>query len=223
MLKSERAEQNNQPRWAWLAKIVTSGLLALSITIVAMVGWPSLPRAMAVPPTPLVRCNASVTDVTADANFTVDLYVDNVVDLYGADLWVSYPTPLLEVVDSDSGTSGVQIAPVSTFLAADWVIVNDTQPGKISYAVSQLGTLHPNPVSGSGSLARITLHPLDEGSASLVFTYQKLARRDSTAIPATTQACTINISFTGVPTAVHVTDLRAWSYAGGWLPWSWPW
>ena len=45
------------------------------------------------------------------------------------------------------------------------------------------------PVTGSGSLARVTLLPQATGTYSMPFTYQKLVRRNGVQIPAMPQEC----------------------------------
>jgi len=172
----------------------------------------------------IVRCDPAAKDATVGEMFTLDIYVENVADLYAADVRLHFKDSLLEVVDADANNDGVQVMPLGTFLAPDYIVQNfvapDAQGSAIAYAATQLYTAHPNAVSGSGPLARITFRPLAEDIAVLTFTYQKLARPDGTQIPASTQSCVVNIGPAAPPTAVGLSRLtaRAVPFAG-WGEW----
>lgn len=172
----------------------------------------------------IVRCEPTATNATAGKLFTLDIYVENVTDLYAADVHLRFNNSRLEVVDASANEPGVQVAPLGTFLAPDYVVQNlvveDAANNTVAYAATQLYTDHPNPVSGSGSLARITFRPLVEDITTLTFTYQKLARRDGSQIAASTQNCVVNIGPAAPPTAVSLSRLTARSVPfAGWSEW----
>lgn len=161
----------------------------------------------------LVRCQP-VAASSVSSTLDVDLYVENVTDLYGADLRLSFDTAVAQVVDADAGLVGVQIEPLDGFLWPDFVARNeaDNASGTVWYALTQLNPR--SPASGSGSLARVTFWRVTYGSSMLNFTAQQLARRDGTPIPASIQDCTISF-WVPVP---FITGLDPTTAIAGGLP-----
>lgn len=139
----------------------------------------------------VVRCQPSVASGPYTGTLAVDLYIENVTDLYGADLRLSFDYTRTQVVDADPNVAGVQIQLLSGFLSPDFVLRQeaDNGAGTARYAATQLNP--HDPVSGSGAVARITFQASQAGSFTIPFTYQKLTRRDGTQIPATAQSCTV--------------------------------
>ncbi len=188
-------------------------------TIVWLVGWIALIGLAIAPATaraqdgPIVRCEPTFKEATVGEEFTLDIYVENVADLYAADVHLHFQDNLLQAVDASASEEGVQVAPLGDFLAPDYVVQNfvavNAAGGAVAYAVTQLHTEHPAPVSGSGPLARMTFIPLQEDIAVLRFTYQKLARNDGSQIAASTQNCVVNIGPAAPPTAVGLSRLTA--------------
>jgi len=93
---------------------------------------------------------------------TLEVRVDDVVQLAGVELSLTFDPALLEVVDADPSTEGVQIAH-GDFLSADFVVRNAADPaaGTVDYAIACMPL--DRAVSGSGVLARITFRALAEG------------------------------------------------------------
>lgn len=139
----------------------------------------------------LVRCEP-VTPSSSNPTLDVDLYVENVASLYGADIRLSFDTATAQVVDADPNAAGVQIRALNTFLSPDFLLRREANniSGTIWYAATQVNPTLP--VTGSGSLARVTFQRVTFGSFTLHFTSKELARRDGTIIPATTQDCTVS-------------------------------
>jgi hypothetical protein len=167
----------------WLSAIINSGLhraarvkliclatlLALVITSVSRISGLARPDAVSLllDPTPTILAGCGTVEV--------DIRINDVVNLYGADVKISFDPALLEVVDADSVETGVQILPVSELLYPDWVIRNtvDNTLGTIWYAATQLNPRPPS--SGSGAIATITFRAKAAGTSALTFTYSKLA------------------------------------------------
>ena len=205
-------------KWAWKVIIWFVGGLALISVCLAPAATVRAQSGT------IVRCDPAAKDATLGETFTLDIYVENVADLYAADVRLRFNDSLLEVVDASANEDGVQVTPLGVFLAPDYIVQNfvapDAQGRAIAYAATQLYTAHPNAVSGSGPLARVTFRPLAEDIATLTFTYQKLARPDGTQIPASVQNCVVNIGPAAPPTAVDLSHLtaRAVPFAG-WGEW----
>jgi hypothetical protein len=158
----------------------------------------------------IVRCEPIAASGTVGEVVSVDLYVENVLDLYGADVRLSFDPAFLQVVDADPAVSGVQIQLLGDFLTPDFVLrkIADNAAGTIWYAVTQTNPTEPR--SGSGSLARVSFQALQAGVITVPFTYEKLVRSDGSRISAVTQSCSITFAPasetpTATPTATQTT------------------
>ena len=169
------------------------GLAALGVGLLLLVVVLALGggRAAASPSATIVRCDPATVVGPIGGAVNVDIYVENVVELYAADVRLSFDTTALQVVDADPEASGVQMQLLDTFLSPDYVPRNvaDNDEGTIWYAATQMNPAEA--VSGSGPLARITFRALRPGAFTLPITYYKLARRNSLEIPATAQGCAV--------------------------------
>jgi len=139
----------------------------------------------------VVRCNPAVVTGSVRSGVSVEIYVENVVDLYGADVRLSFDPAFAQVADADPAASGVQIEILRDFLTPDFVVRKsaDNISGTIWYAATQVNPTLP--VTGSGALARLTFVPQMTGTFTMSFTYQELVRRTGAQIPATAQDCVI--------------------------------
>jgi hypothetical protein len=144
-----------------------AGLALLAVVGHAAAAAPALGQGPGADGT-IVRCNPAVVTGPLRSGVSVEIYVENVVDLYG-----------------------VQIEVLSGFLKPDFVVrkIADNTAGTIWYAATQVNPTLP--VSGSGALARVTLLPQMAGTFTMPFTYQKLVLRTGVQIPATAQDCVI--------------------------------
>jgi hypothetical protein len=138
---------------------------------------------------PIVRCNPAAVTGFMHSGVSVEIYVEDVVDLYGADVRLSFDPAFVQVQDADPAAAGVQIEVLSDFLNPDFVVrkTADNIAGTIWYAATQVNPSPP--VSGSGALARVTFLPQMAGDITVPVTYQKLALRTGVQIPATSQDC----------------------------------
>lgn len=95
---------------------------------------------------------------------TLDIRVEDITQLAGAEIHLTFDPVLLEVVDADPSTEGAQIAH-GDFLSPDFVAQNSADPGTgtVDYAIICIPV--DKAVSGSGVLARITFRALAEGEA----------------------------------------------------------
>lgn len=195
MTRYEENYAGHRARFTALPRLLLAGAVALSA---ALVLWAALeaagPGAVTSPVSgpvqgTIVRCEPAAITVPVGVVTSLDLYVQDVGDLYGADLQLSFDPGVVRVVDADQSATGVQIQPLSDFLKPDFVVrkVADNISGTIWYAAVQVSPTLP--VTGSGSLARVTLLPQATGTYSMPFTHQELVRRNGTRITATPQEC----------------------------------
>jgi hypothetical protein len=143
-----------------------------------------------------VRGNYRVGELIA-----VEVWAENITDLYGADVRLTFDSAKLTVVDADPARPGVQVTPRADLLSPDLVVRReaDNQAGTIWYAATQLNPREP--ASGSGALFAFTLRVLSPGLHSVRIQYQQLSTRDAELIPADTQ------------------DARYWASIDGGAPW----
>jgi hypothetical protein len=117
----------------------------------------------------------------------VEVRVENVQDLYGLDVRLSFDPAVVEVADADPVADGIQAQP-GDLLSVDFVLRNeaDNEEGTIWFALTQT---NPSPeVSGSGVAFIITFVGKDAGSSSPAsITYAKIVERNGEKIPASTE------------------------------------
>ena len=104
---------------------------------------------------------AVVTTTNTAFSVPVDIRIEDVNGLYGADARLTFDPALLAVQDADPGKAGIQIGlgPLLTS-GTYFVVINaaDNVSGTIRLALTQLNPTEP--VTGSGVLARVTFKPV---------------------------------------------------------------
>ncbi|MBC7265226.1 MAG: hypothetical protein H5T64_12855 [Chloroflexi bacterium] len=151
----------------------TSGVLAQQTTLIHLIPAPAL--------------------VGEGQTAAVEVRVENVRDLYGLDIRLSFDPSVVEVVDADPTTDGVQVRP-GDLLSVDFVIRNtaDNEKGTIWFALTQLNPSEA--VNGSGTAYIITFKGKRAvASSPLTITYQKMATRTGETIPASTTDSEIRV------------------------------
>jgi hypothetical protein len=117
-----------------------------------------------------------------------------VVDLYGAAIELAFDPAVVEVVDADPGTAGIQIAP-GTCPSPDFVVQNsaDNSTGAILYDVRSLSPSPP--CSGDGVIAQITFHGiLPDADSDVEPISWLLSDVSGIPIPTATQAGSLHVS-----------------------------
>ena len=158
---------------AWMA-----ALIALTLGI--------LPGQAQVPV--VVRIFPASAQVAAGGTVDVAVEVVDVQELYGFDVTVTFDPQVVEVVDADSSTPGIQVSQ-GVFLDPGFSVVNtaDNAAGSVHFLTTQLNPSVAK--SGTGALIVIKLRGKKAGASSaLTVTDAQLARRDGFMIPATLSA-----------------------------------
>jgi len=128
----------------------------------------------------------------------ITIRINNVLDLYGADVRLYFNPSIIEIMDAVPG------APISleqgTAPWPDFVIKNqaDNGTGDIWYAATQLNPR--DPFQGSGTMARIHVRGLAEGSTSIAFINYDLVTRNGMSIEAGVSSCTVQVGPPGSET-----------------------
>ena len=114
----------------------------------------------------------------------VEVRVKDMAPVYGAEFILSFNPDVLEVVDSDAQTKGVQIAPGGFFDLSKnhFPLQNhaDNSEGSVRYAVSML---NPAPeAQGDGALAKIAFRAKSLGQAGVRIDSSTFGNRDGEAV-----------------------------------------
>jgi hypothetical protein len=128
---------------------------------------------------------------------TVEISTSNISNLYGAQMELHFDPAKVEVVDADSSTAGIQVAP-GTCPAPDLMVMNsvDNVNGIISYAATSLAPSQP---CDGGVVMSITLRGLAAPqTAALDFVEWQLSASDGLEIPAHARGGTLHILETSV-------------------------
>jgi LysM repeat protein len=157
-------------------------LIALAILAVGSI----LPLSQVLAATTTALLTPAYQSISIGESVPVVLRLEDVDDLYGYQVELSFDPALVEVVDADAGKAGVQVS-LGSFLQPDFVPQNnaDNTSGSIVCVVSQLAPT--SAVSGSGTLLTVTFKGKANGLTNIVFADLKLAKSDGTAISATVQ------------------------------------
>ena len=115
------------------------------------------------------------------AALTLPVEVKGVQELYGIDLSLEFDSALLQVVDADENTPGVQVA-LGTFLDPGLLLFNevDNTAGTLSFAMSQVNPSKAK--SGNGVLLVVTFSGLKAGVSDLKVTKLDMSTREGLAI-----------------------------------------
>jgi len=112
----------------------------------------------------------------------VPVSIRDVQNLYGLDLTLKFDPELLQVVDADSSTPGIQAAQ-GEFLDPGLLLFNivDNKEGTLHFAMSQFNPSEPK--SGEGIILVIQFRGVAAGESPLTVTNLQLASRDGIEIP----------------------------------------
>jgi LysM repeat protein len=129
----------------------------------------------------------------------VQVRLENVNNLYGIQVHLSFDASLVQVQDDDPGRDGVQISP-GDVPQPDFMVQNraDNTGGLVDYALVQLAPRPP--ASGSGVVATIHFRGLRAGTSAIRFTAVKLASPEGDEIAVTLQEGNIVVVNAPVPT-----------------------
>ncbi|MDY0018764.1 MAG: LysM peptidoglycan-binding domain-containing protein [Anaerolineae bacterium] len=152
----------------------------------------------------VVRVAPAAATVVQGATVAVTIQIDNVSNLFGAEVHLTFDPALIEVVDADVNTAGTQIGH-GGFLSPDFVARNEVNQaaGTIDYAISQMPD-HAA-ATGSGVLATITFRGKSAGSSAVAITTALLADSNGAGITAATVNGTIQVTASGDTATVTPT------------------
>jgi hypothetical protein len=135
----------------------------------------------------LVRLSPREPQVGEDSTASLEVQLENVENLYGFDIRLSFDPNVVEVVDADPDVDVIQVQH-GNLLNLDFVVRNgaDNAEGTVWYAITQMNPSEP--VSGSGVAFTVTFRGKEAGATSpLRITHGQLVTRSGEEIPTTTE------------------------------------
>jgi len=123
----------------------------------------------------------------------VDIVLDNVVDLYGAEVHLRFDPAILQVQDADSNTPGEQIAPGEEFSKGrGFVALNrfDNKRGTIDLAATLVNPAEP--LQGRLVLASFAVVGVKAGDTEVRFSRVLLADRNANALRVISESLTLS-------------------------------
>ena len=150
------------------------------------------------------------TAVAPGETTTVGIQMQDVANLWAADVIISFDPALLEVEDAHLARPGVQIEPGDLFNPSYLFTARnqaDKNAGIITYTVSLLNDpYYPvPPVTGSGTLAYVTFLAKSPGTSAISFVRAVLSNHYAEPIPAAVSGGSIVVSGTGVTPSPSAT------------------
>lgn len=141
----------------------------------------------------VVSVHPAAATLAAGETLKVEVWVEDVLDLYGADVQLQFDPTAFQVLDANPALPGVQIRLRSDLLKPGIVIKReaDNAAGTVWYANSQV---YPDPpVSGSGALFEFDLIALKSGDFPLTVTSAQLADINADPISASLQGALYSV------------------------------
>lgn len=214
--------QNMMCRWFWrtLTAVIVLTLLALLPAGASVSADDGIAVADRQPQAdPLVRCEPTSVTALVGETAVIDLYIQDVTNLYGTDLRVSYDPTIGQVVDQDTFTPGIQVQVLYTFLNPFFVIQRSVYGPTASppncgvdciwYAATQANPTPP--ANGSGAVIRVTYLGLQAGTFPMNWINTQLSAPGGLPItPVDNQPC--SVTFTN-PLAVTLASFEATAQA----------
>jgi len=164
-------------------RVVFSFALVFLVGLLFMLGLPRvLPLAAQTPGTVSLRVVPTEAEVVVNQITDVAVEVVGVQNLYAVDISMAFDPQVVEVVDADATTAGIQVA-LGAFLDPGFVIRNaaDNGQGTLRFAMTQVNPSTPK--SGSGAVLVIRLRGKRAGATSPINLIEAtLAQGDTTKI-----------------------------------------
>lgn len=134
----------------------------------------------------VIKVEPASTTLNNGETVKINIVIENVSNLIGADVALTFNPAVLQAQDGDAAKDGLQVE-VGPFLSPDFVIANtiDNATGTAQYALTQLPT--SNPASGTGVIASITFEAIANGTSDLTLTKTDLPSDQAQPISADVQ------------------------------------
>ena len=152
-------------------------------------------------PAGTIAMNPSTASLDVGDTIAVTLDITGGANIHAVHLGISFNAAVMQVIDADPGTSGVQILP-GPFPGQDGVtgtvLQNIVSGNIINYQFALDGT---NEASGDGTVATIQFHALASGSADLTWTMTQLTDVNNGTTNANGASAVVLVGGVPAPTA----------------------
>jgi hypothetical protein len=120
--------------------------------------------------------------ISPDSRVEIPIEIKNVNGLYALDIAFEFDPKILQAVDADPATPGIQMA-LGNFLDPGMVLYNtvDNEKGKAHFVMTQVNPSEPK--TGNGILLVIYFKAGKQGQSALTLTNAQLSTRDGVEIP----------------------------------------
>ncbi|MFQ5593113.1 MAG: LysM peptidoglycan-binding domain-containing protein [Anaerolineae bacterium] len=177
--------------------------VASASAAVSEIGEPEMAPLAAAQGSAAILLDPSAATVGVAETVVVNIRVQDVIDLFGADVRLEYDPEIVEVVDANTLVPGTQISSgdfPDISGGKGFVAQNTVNPdeGTIGYAMTLLSPTEP--VSGSGTLASITFRGKAQGNSDVSFTSALLSDVSANQIPASKTGGAITVTSGAAPT-----------------------
>ncbi len=169
----------NQP-FRHITQIVLASATLLVFLLVSLLGVDARPLS----DEPVVAVYPADGSYTVGTPIDVEVWVEDVVNLYGVDIRLAFDPTKLQVIDANPALPGVQVQPRDDILSPDFIIRReaDNEAGTVWYAVTQINPSPP--ASGSGALFSFSFDTIGAGITEVIVTNYQLADPNGMIIPA---------------------------------------
>ena len=149
----------------------------------------------------------------------VNIYIADIIDLYGAEVQLHYDPTQLQVRDDNRRLEGVQISPGPLIASDDRFVVNNAanpETGLVNFVFTLLKPAPP--ISGEGVLATVVFEITGDGPFTVEVSNAQLVSSNLESVPITTQDLHLNGSLEPVETQPQTapsasTQLWPWALA----------
>ena len=138
------------------------------------------------------------------------LRVENIINLYGADIQLTFDPSVLEVVND-----GLTVGDAVYGLSVPGQVYYDNNVGKIRVATSLRGDQNTDGFSGDGELLKVTFKGIKPGVSNIIFDKVDLSDSEGQPISFTTQTGEIDVIPAGISVSGYVYLQGVRGYAGG--------
>ena len=144
--------------------------------------------------TPYPRARALLeTRPARESLIEVEVLLQDVVNLYGVEVHLTFEPAMIDVKDANGERAGVQIVPGEAFVDEGFVALNqvDNDEGAIDFAATLLNPAKP--LQDEVKVASFLVEGLAAGSSDIAFSEILLADRQANSLPVVGEGITIDV------------------------------
>jgi hypothetical protein len=176
---------------------VAAGIVAVLMLLLPAFGAPLIAQGIAT-----VRPEPATLELGPGEVADVTIVLENAQNVYGIDVSAAFDPAIVEIVDADPATDGVQMF-VGAFPQPDFVALNtaDNAAGTLRYVVTQVNPTPP--ATGAGVVFSFQVRARAGGAGELAIPLVEMSDRDGNLLAVNTGSATIQVTGpTAAPTGI---------------------